>query len=133
MWLERLVGRLFIVSGMAKLLGIGEDRAATLVVMARANQGTQLGSLSDWLVVHSTFAIMIVAVIMVATGAQQILHANWFNLDWAKLAALVQLSMIICFVTLMHRGFLVIFMDGFLVMALSALLLESPRKLVSPA
>jgi hypothetical protein len=122
-WLERIVGVSFIVSGAAKFLGLGEDTEATLSVMAQANRDTQLGPLSNWLAHHHWAVAYFVGAVMLGTGIWQALH-----LPASKLAAVAQLAMIICFVTFMHRGFPVVFLDGFYVMALIPILLHTRQQ-----
>lgn len=117
-WLERLVGLSFVASGVAKFFGFGEDTEATLAKMAEANTGTSLALLSDWFATHHFVTVYFVGAVMVVTGMTQVLR-----LPISKLAGVVQLAMIICFVTFMHRGFPIIFFDGFYVMALAPILL----------
>jgi hypothetical protein len=122
-WLERIVGLSFVVSGTAKFLGLGEDTQVTLAFMAQSNTGTQLGPLSDWLAHHHVAIVYFVGAVMLGTGIWQALR-----LPASKLAAVAQLAMIICFVTFMHRGFPVIFFDGFYVMALVPILLRARQQ-----
>jgi len=119
-WLERSVGASFVLAGVNKFANIGEDAPGVLAHMADANAGTGLASLSDWLNAYHQPVIYFVGVAMIAAGLAQLFRVGML----AQLAAIGELAMIVCFVTLLHRGFPIIFLDGFYVMALVPILMH---------
>ncbi|MEE9453376.1 MAG: DUF6041 domain-containing protein [Paracoccaceae bacterium] len=105
--LERVIGASFVFAGAIKVLGVGEDTHAVFRNMTLANADTVLASLSRWLLMQHSWVIIFVGVIMIATGALQLMRY-----PSAPIAALIQTLMMICFVILLHRGQPMVFVDA---------------------
>ena len=119
-WLLQIVGGTFLLAGLVDLLGFGEDIAAIFHSMVAANAGTRIAPLSAWIAAHAPLIRTLAAVLMIATGLTELLRLS----AW-RASAVVQLVMMLAFVTLLQRSFPeVFFADGLYAIALTAMLVS---------
>ena len=119
-WLMHIVGGSFVLAGLVNFLGLGEDVAAIFRTMAAANAGTRMASMSAWIAAHAQLMRSLAAVLMIVTGVTQLLRLSLW-----RVAAVIQLVMMLAFVTLLQRSFPeVFFADGLYAIALTAMLVS---------
>lgn len=95
--MQRIVGCLYIVAGIAKFFPEIESVETRLDNASESNTGTFMESFTDWLAQHPTGVMWFVAIAMVAAGAVML-----WNQRALVIAALYgQLLMLVCFVAVL--------------------------------
>ena len=116
--LLQVVGLAFLASAGINALGLGENIPQTFAAMAAANAGTRLEPVSELIVAYWGWALGAAVAVMAVTGFAEVARLNW-----ARGAALVQVLLMLAYVTLLHRAFPeVMFTDGVIGLALAVAL-----------
>ncbi len=115
--LQRVIGVIFTLAGFINFFGFGEDASAILITAAQSLNDTRLGGLMQLVVKFDWWAIRFAGAFMFTTGIIQIL-----NLRFASLAGVAQLCLITGFIAILHRAYPEVIFDGFLIIAIAALL-----------
>lgn len=96
--LQRVIGVLYLIAGMAKAFPKLENVPQELRNAAQTNTNTLYSSASNWFAAHTTFMLIFVGLTMIALGVVYI-----WDRYLVKLAVLGNLVMLISFVTILHR------------------------------
>jgi hypothetical protein len=97
--IQRILGAIYIIAGVSKYVPALEDVPALLKQCADANANTFLASITTLLYENVAYTTALVAAAMISSGLV-------FILDRAlvRAAAVGQILMLCCFVTIIHRA-----------------------------
>ena len=113
--IQKVLGASFIIAGIGKFFRFIEDPFQTLAIGHAANIDSFIEPYSNWVMSNDNFIVILVGMTMLITGIIEL-----FNLKFIISACSIQLLMLSCFITFLHRAIPTIFViDGLFIVGIA--------------